>query len=139
MSQRSNNSTTNPSPPTYRGLTAVVRPGTPSHNPSLDDLRRKLIKFTLPDEGKSTTLNVADCNGGVEMLTKALKKFNKLGADSSESISSEDGGLSIDGWGAFLDWGHGDTTRTCFGSLEIGLKNSIRYLTHVVLVPQEAR
>lgn len=117
MSQRSNTSTTNPSPPTYRGISTVpFRPGTPSHNPSLDDLRRKLIKFTLPDE-RSATLNVADCNGGVEVLTKALKKFNKLGADGSESIDSEDGGLTIDGWGAFLDWGQGDTTRTCFASL----------------------
>lgn len=138
MSQRSNNSTTNPSQAAYRGLSAVVRPGTPSHTPSLDDLRRKLIKFTLPDE-RSATLNVADCNSGVEVLTKALKKFNKLGADGSESIESEDGGLAIDGWGAFLGGGQGDTTRTCFESLEISSRNSICYLTYNVLVPQEAR
>ncbi|KAI1795796.1 Pkinase-domain-containing protein [Ganoderma leucocontextum] len=119
MSQRSNNSTTNPSPPTYRGLTVPFRPGTPSHNPSLDDLRRKLIKFTLPDESKTTTLNVADCNGGVEVLTKALKKFNKLGTDGSESIESEDGSLTIDGWGAFLDWSQGDPTRGPLSEAEL--------------------
>ena len=73
------------------------------------------------------------------MLTKALKKFNKLGADGSESIESEDGGLAIDGWGAFLGGGQGDTTRTCFESLEISSRNSICYLTHDVSVPQEAR
>ncbi|TBU35895.1 Pkinase-domain-containing protein [Dichomitus squalens] len=118
MTQRSNG-TMNPSPPTYRGLNVPYRPGTPSHNPSLDDLRRKLIKFTMPDESKTTTLNVADCNGGVEVLSKALKKFNKLGTDGSESIESEDGGLKIDGWGAFLDWGQGDTTRGPLSEAEL--------------------
>ena len=116
MSQRTNGSM-NPSPPTYRGLNVPYRPGTPSHNnPSLDDLRRKLIKFTLPDESRTTALDVAGCSGGVEILSKALKKFNKLGTDGSESVQSEDGGLTIDGWGAFLDWGQGDTTRMCFMS-----------------------
>ncbi len=89
-----------------------LRPGTPSHTPSLDDLRRKLIKFSLPDEGKAATLNIADCNGAVEVLTKALKKFGKLGADASESIESDESGLSVDGWGAYLDWGQGNTPST---------------------------
>lgn len=109
MPQKSN---TNPSPPTHRNITVPLRPGTPSHTPSLDDLRRKLIKFSLPDEGKAATLNIADCNGAVEVLTKALKKFGKLGADASESIESDESGLSVDGWGAYLDWGQGNTPST---------------------------
>ena len=78
----------------------------------MDDLRRKLIKFTLPDEGKAATLNIADCNSGVEVLTKALKKFGKVGSDGSETVESEETGLSVDGWGAFLDWGQGDVSST---------------------------
>ncbi len=109
MSQRTNGSM-NPSPPTYRGLSVPFRPGTPQNNPSLDDLKRKLMKFTLPDDNKTTTLNVADCNNSVDVLTKALKKFGKLGADGSKNIESDDTGLSVDGWGAFLDWGQGDAT-----------------------------
>ncbi|KAL1944514.1 hypothetical protein VTO73DRAFT_2944 [Trametes versicolor] len=104
----------------YRNLNDF-RPGTPSSrsNPSLDDLRRKLIKFTLPEEGKTTTLNVADCSGGVEVLTKALKKFGKLGPESSESVESDDGGLSVDGWGAFSEWGMPEAQRSPLSEAEI--------------------
>lgn len=91
----------------------VQRPNTPQNNsayaPSLDDLRRKLVKFALPSEGKSATINVADCAGGVEVLIKALKKFNKLSSrgevDGSERVETEDGGLSVEGWGVFLNGG----------------------------------
>ncbi|OCH94960.1 Pkinase-domain-containing protein [Obba rivulosa] len=104
--------------PSYRvGSGPFARPNTPQHNtPSLDDLRRKLVKFSLPDEAKSATLNVADCVGGVEVLVKALKKFNKLSSrgehEGAERIETEDGGLSVDGWGAYLDWGHEDVNTT---------------------------
>ncbi|TFK89132.1 Pkinase-domain-containing protein [Polyporus arcularius HHB13444] len=118
MSQRTNGSM-NPSPPTYRGLSVPFRPGTPQNNPSLDDLKRKLMKFTLPDDNKTTTLNVADCNNSVDVLTKALKKFGKLGADGSKNIESDDTGLSVDGWGAFLDWGQGDATRGPLSDVEL--------------------
>ncbi|CCM02382.1 uncharacterized protein FIBRA_04477 [Fibroporia radiculosa] len=98
-----------PSPPIGpRG--ALGRPNTPSHGtPSLDDLRRKLVKFTLPDDAKSVTINAADCAGGVEVLVRALKKFNKLGAEGSERVEIGDGGLSVDGWGAYLHRGADDT------------------------------
>ncbi|KAI0079916.1 Pkinase-domain-containing protein [Panus rudis PR-1116 ss-1] len=109
-------SSTTPPPPsanTYRNATPFARAATPSAaTPSLDDLRRKLIKFTLPVEGKSATLNVADCAGGAEVLEKALKKFGKMSARSSEDASMNveivNGGLSVEGWGAFLDWGQND-------------------------------
>ncbi|KZT09454.1 Pkinase-domain-containing protein [Laetiporus sulphureus 93-53] len=84
-----------------------TRPTTPSsHTPSLDDLKRKLVKFTLPGEGKSVTINVTDCAGGVEVLVRALKKFNKLtsrgDSEGAERVETEDGGLSVDGWGVYL-------------------------------------
>jgi hypothetical protein len=42
-----------------------------------------------------------------------LKKFNKLGSRSDSSdimdlVEIEDGGLSVDGWGVYIDWGQGD-------------------------------
>jgi len=65
----------------------------------------------LGDEGHSATINVEDCAGGVEVLEKALKKFGKFGAKNSESegpdrVGTSDGGLSVDGWCVFLDWGN---------------------------------
>ncbi|KAI0322221.1 hypothetical protein OF83DRAFT_905882 [Amylostereum chailletii] len=93
------------------------RPTTPQHSqaPSLVDLRRKLVKFQLADEGHSATINVEDCSGGIEVLEKALKKFNKLGNRSTESLDAsgtEDGGLSVDGWGVYLDWGNDSAPAT---------------------------
>jgi hypothetical protein len=65
----------------------------------------------LRDEGHSATINVEDCVGGVEVLEKVLKKFGKLGARQTESegpdrVGTSDGGLSVDGWCVFLDWGN---------------------------------
>ena len=79
--------------------------------PSLVDLRRKLVKFMLGDEGHSATINVEDCAGGVEVLEKVLKKFGKLSAKNTEvegpdRIGTNDGGLSVDGWCVYLDWGN---------------------------------
>ena len=112
-SQRANSSTPPPASATnYRGG-PFLRPTTPSHNPSLDDLRRKLIKFSLPDEGKSTTINAIDCAGGPEVLERALRKFGKLGTnreDTSMQVEIINGGLAVDGWAAFLDWGQEDAT-----------------------------
>ncbi|KAH9180679.1 Pkinase-domain-containing protein [Lactarius sanguifluus] len=79
--------------------------------PSLVDLRRKLVKFMLGDEGHSATINVEDCVGGVEVLEKVLKKFGKLSARNTEAegpdrVGTSDGGLSVDGWCVYLDWGN---------------------------------
>ena len=79
--------------------------------PSLVDLRRKLVKFMLGDEGHSATINVEDCTGGVEVLEKVLKKFGKLSAKNAEAegpdrVGTSDGGLSVDGWCVYLDWGN---------------------------------
>jgi mitogen-activated protein kinase kinase kinase len=65
----------------------------------------------LGDEGHSATINVEDCVGGVEVLEKVLKKFGKLGAkntelEGSDRVGTSDGGLSVDGWSVFLDWGN---------------------------------
>ncbi|KAJ3920303.1 ste11-like protein [Lentinula edodes] len=95
-------------------------PSMPSHSnaPSLEDLRRKLVKFYLPDEGLTYTINVDTYVGGVEILEKVLKKFGKgggrgIGADAGaegtlDHVTTEDGGLSVDGWGVFIENGSGD-------------------------------
>lgn len=116
------NTSSNPNASAYhigRGL----RPSTPSSSqanssnnsssgaPSLDDLRRKLVKFLLAENGHSVsvTINVAECNSGVEILERVLRKFGKLGLNNStdDCVLSDDGGLSIDGWSVYLDWDEG--------------------------------
>lgn len=115
-------SSASPSPPTAYsvGRGPFNRPNTPGHNPnvnvianpnlnltpSLVDLRRKLVKFQLAEEGHSCTINVEDCAGGIEVLEKALKKFGKLGVRGADVAGTDDGGLSVDGWGVYLDWRH---------------------------------
>jgi len=74
-------------------------------------LRRKLVKFVLPDEGLSFTIDVASCTGGVEVLEKVLKKFGKGNSrvDGNTDVShTEEGGLMVDGWGVYMDMGQDD-------------------------------
>ncbi|KAF8798060.1 Pkinase-domain-containing protein [Phlegmacium glaucopus] len=102
-----------PSPPTHaytvgRGPFNPTNSTAPNAPYSLSDLRRKLIKFVLPDEGLSFTIDVATCNGGVEVLERVLKKFDKgsLKSDGNLDVSqTDDGGLTVDGWGVFMDIG----------------------------------
>ncbi|KIK97449.1 hypothetical protein PAXRUDRAFT_24631 [Paxillus rubicundulus Ve08.2h10] len=81
----------------------------PSHNTafSLDDLRRTLVKFILPDEGRSCIIDVADCAGGIEVMEKVLRKFDKVAARAMNimnRVETDDGGLSVDGWCVYLEW-----------------------------------
>jgi mitogen-activated protein kinase kinase kinase len=98
------------SPPTlaYTVGRGPFNPTNSAHNTpySLSDLRRKLVKFVLPDEGLSFTIDVATCNGGVEVLERVLKKFDKgsLRSDGNLDVSqTDDGGLTVDGWGVFME------------------------------------
>lgn len=132
ITQHGGSTSGTPSPPTAGTSSSAYtvgrgpfgRPTTPSHSaaPSLDDLRRKLVKFFLADDGHSVTINVADCAGGYEVLEKVLKKFGKLGGRGSDAESMaghagmEDGGLSFDGWGVYLDWGQDDGPGSWFHS-----------------------
>ena len=93
-----------PSPPTH-AYTVGRGPFNPVHNApySLSDSRRKLIKFVLPVEGLSFTIDVATCNGGVEVLERVLKK-GSLRSDGNLDVSQADGGgLTVDGWGVFTE------------------------------------
>ena len=76
------------------------------------------MKFVLPDEGLSFTIDVATCNGGVEVLERVLKKFDKgcLRGDGNLDVSqTDDGGLTVDGWGVFMEMDIG--SGTSFSSL----------------------
>ncbi|KAH7889234.1 Pkinase-domain-containing protein [Phlebopus sp. FC_14] len=110
--QSGSSSPSSPSPPA--AFTVGRGPFNPSsHNaaPSIDDLRRKLVKFILPDEGRSRVVDVADCAGGIEVMEKVLRKFDKIPARGNDSTSvmnrveTDDGGLSVDGWCIYLEWG----------------------------------
>ena len=94
--------------------TPLARPHTPAHAPSLDDIRRKVVKFSMPDEGKSSMIAVADCTRGAEVLERALRKLK--GADDAGlhgRVEAVDGGLCVDGWAVFLD----EAQRACSLSL----------------------
>ena len=103
---------TSPPPPSFAvGRGPFANASSTGVPPSLVDLRRKLVKFVLGDEGHSATINVEDCMGGVEVLEKVLKKFGKLGAKNTElegvdRVGTSDGGLSVDGWSVYPDWGN---------------------------------
>ena len=101
-----------PSPPSQPGRPPFGRTSPYPNAPSLNDLRWKLVKFNLPEESHSCTINVADCSG-VEVLEKVLKKVGKFGsrttdADIMEHVSTTEGGLTVDGWGVYLDSSQGD-------------------------------
>ena len=103
-------SPSNPASPAFTVGRGPFHP--PSHNQqlSLDDLRRKLVKFILPDEGRSCVVDVADCAGGVEIMEKVLRKFDKVATRKKEDaanivnrIETDDGGLCVDGWCVYLE------------------------------------
>ncbi|KAL5529624.1 hypothetical protein ACEPAG_5609 [Sanghuangporus baumii] len=109
---------TNPTASAYHVGRGPFRPSTPSSHtgqgggaPSLDDLRRRLVRFRLAEDGHSAIINVTECANGVEVLERVLRKFGKLGSGINGSGSgnvdpdSDEGGLSIDGWAVYLDWG----------------------------------
>ncbi|KAF5380998.1 hypothetical protein D9615_003985 [Tricholomella constricta] len=126
MTQHNSNSGT-PSPPSlaYTVGRGAFNPGTPLQGTvPLETLRRKLVKFILPDEGLSSTIDVATCAGGVEVMEKVLKKFGKgasrsTDADTGEYIQSEEGGLSIDGWAVYLGMGQEDGPGTPLTEAEL--------------------
>jgi mitogen-activated protein kinase kinase kinase len=62
----------------------------------------------LPEEGLSFTVDIGSCVGGIKVLEKVLKKFGKgstrsPGDGGPDVRETEKGGLSVDGWGVFLD------------------------------------
>ncbi len=82
--------------------------------PTLDEIRRKLVKFVLPDEGLTYTIDVAICSDGIEVLEKVLKKFGKGGSKTLDGDTpleyalTPQGGLTVNGWGVYLDFGQQD-------------------------------
>jgi len=120
-----------PQTPFSVGRGPFTNTSSPSIPPSLVDLRRKLVKIVLGDEGHSATINVEDCVGGVEVLEKALKKFGKLGPKNSElkgpdRVGTSDGGISVDGWCVFLEWGN-ETSPGAFCFIRFCLLSLIFY------------
>ena len=79
-----------------------------SHTPSSDE-RHRLVKFILPEEGRSYVIDVADCTGGIDVMEKVLRKPNVSTRKNdptsvSSRVETEDGGLCIDGWSVYIEW-----------------------------------
>lgn len=83
----------------------LKRPTTPlnTSGPGIDELRWKTLKVYLEEGGNNNyrVLNVHDCERGIDVLERVLKKFGKNG-DGDQDLTS-DGGLVLDGYGAFYD------------------------------------
>jgi mitogen-activated protein kinase kinase kinase len=96
--------TQSPATPSTNSYAVGRGPFNPTaNNPTLDDLKRYIVKFTVPGE-QSCKVNIGDCPGGVEILDKVLRKLNK---DSARSLSFEratleGGGLAMDGWSVYM-------------------------------------
>nr|ODN98849.1 STE/STE11 protein kinase [Cryptococcus depauperatus CBS 7855] len=76
--------------------------------PSLEDLRRQLVKFVSGEDGTIRTVNVSQVTTGVEILERALKKFGKWGTGMQANLDTEsedgsDASLEIDGWGVYVE------------------------------------
>ncbi|WVF70071.1 hypothetical protein IAT40_004858 [Kwoniella sp. CBS 6097] len=87
--------------------TTASSSGTGKGAPSLDDLRRQLVKFVNAEDGTMRTVNVMHATSGVEVLERALKKFGKWGTGvhpNTDTESDEDGEkLEVDGWGVYAE------------------------------------
>ncbi|OCF37577.1 STE/STE11 protein kinase [Kwoniella heveanensis BCC8398] len=87
--------------------TTASSSGTGKGAPSLDDLRRQLVKFVNAEDGTMRTVNVMHVTSGVEVLERALKKFGKWGTGvhpNTDTESDEDGEkLEVDGWGVYAE------------------------------------
>ncbi|KAF9535311.1 hypothetical protein CPB83DRAFT_841559 [Crepidotus variabilis] len=94
--------------PTYTVGRGPFVGGSSSNSPqtSWDDLRKRIIKFVIPDEGLSFTIDVTSCSGGVEVVEKVLRKFSKSGP--TDVGQTDDGGLLVDSWAVFMDMGSED-------------------------------
>lgn len=93
-------------------LTSTIPPSASAM--SLEDVRRKTVKFILADDGSSRVVNLETCETGLEIMERALKKFGKwrggvsaqgIGSihSESESESEEAVYMQVDGWGVFSD------------------------------------
>lgn len=85
--------------------------------PSLDDLRRQLIKFVNAEDGTTRTVNVMEVTSGAEVLERALRKFGKTGAGRASFLDEDiyggkhEGFLCIDGWGVFAENRSGEESK----------------------------
>ena len=70
---------------------------------SLEELRRLCVKFILADDGHSRVVNVGDCEGGVEVIERVLRKMGKVQAGPLFPSETETGSLLVGGWAVYLD------------------------------------
>ncbi|TEB36348.1 Pkinase-domain-containing protein [Coprinellus micaceus] len=79
----------------------------PYPTPSLDDIKKKVVRFVIPDEATSITIDVTNCSRGQEVIEKVLKKIGKGGLRSTEPESNRDGYFNVEGWAVYHDLDEG--------------------------------
>ncbi|KAJ2931367.1 hypothetical protein H1R20_g5738, partial [Candolleomyces eurysporus] len=89
-----------PSPPS-QGYPSTRGPY--SQGPSLDDIKKKIVKFVIPEEGTSFTIDVTNCSRGQEVIEKVLKKIGKTTLRNPGTESPSEEHFNVDGWGVWQD------------------------------------
>lgn len=79
----------------------------PYPTPSLDDIKKKIVKFVIPDEGTSITIDVTNCSRGQEVIEKVLKKIGKGGLRGMDTESNGDECFNVEGWAVYHDTDEG--------------------------------
>ena len=80
----------------------------------LEELKRLCVKFILGDDGHSRVVNVGDCQGGVELIERVLRKMGKMTNGPLKAMETEDGGLVVDGYAVYLEAAGQDSRRKIF-------------------------
>lgn len=94
---------------THPAASLKSSPSTRITTPSLHNLRCKLVKFILPEEGQSYVIDVADCADSIEVVEKVLQKAEKAGLRRNDvynitrSDETANGGFSVDGWSVYIE------------------------------------
>ena len=92
-----------PTTPITRGLSYNSNPQSQTTPMSLEELRRLCVKFILAEDGHSRVVNVGDCQGGVQVIEKVLKKMGKIHGGPVITSENDDGALVVDGWAVYLE------------------------------------
>uniref|UniRef100_V5F106 Protein kinase n=1 Tax=Kalmanozyma brasiliensis (strain GHG001) TaxID=1365824 RepID=V5F106_KALBG len=87
-----------------------------AHQPTLEDLKRRTIKFISEEDNTTRTVNVSDCRDAYDVMSRVLRKFLKPPSGNSYTPTADQGptGDELGGtetWGIFATSADGQNTK----------------------------
>ncbi|EPQ26379.1 uncharacterized protein PFL1_06027 [Pseudozyma flocculosa PF-1] len=84
--------------------------------PTLEDLKRRTIKFISEEDKTTRTVNVSDCRDAYDVMSRVLKKFGKPASGNSYRPTADQGPTGDDlgateTWGIFATSADGQNTK----------------------------